>query len=86
MQDPDSDEEKKAKKEKRDVILVDQNYKYTTFIDEYGKMGLIDREGKECIVNGEAVRFTFIGPFVAGRARVCIGGELDLVTSNSELP
>ena len=64
----------------------DQNYKYTTFIDEYGKMGLIDREGKECVVNGEAVRFTYIGPFVAGRARVCIGGQLDLVTSNSELP
>ena len=28
MRDPDTDEEKKAKKEKRDVILVDQNYKY----------------------------------------------------------
>lgn len=28
MRDPDTKEEKKAKKEKRDVILVDQNYKY----------------------------------------------------------
>ena len=28
MRDIDSEEEKKAKKEKRDVILVDQNYKY----------------------------------------------------------
>jgi Tol biopolymer transport system component len=29
MQDPDTEEEKKAKQEKRDVILVDQNYKYS---------------------------------------------------------
>ncbi|MFQ5705535.1 MAG: prolyl oligopeptidase family serine peptidase [Gemmatimonadales bacterium] len=29
MQDPDSPEEKKAKKEKRDVILVDKNFKYS---------------------------------------------------------
>ncbi len=29
MRDPDTEEEKKAKEEKRDVILVDQNYKYS---------------------------------------------------------
>ena len=29
MRDPDTEEEKEAEKEKRDVILVDQNYKYS---------------------------------------------------------
>jgi hypothetical protein len=64
----------------------DQYYRYTAFIDKDGKMGLIDREGKECLVDGEAVRFTYIGPFVAGRARVCVGGQLDLVSGNQDLP
>ena len=54
----------------------DKHYKYTAFIDRNGLMGLIDRDGKECIINGEALRYPFIGPFVAGRARVC--GEAQL--------
>jgi hypothetical protein len=62
----------------------DQDYNYTTFIDENGEMGLINREGQECMTNGQPVRYTFIGPFIAGRARVCKGGKLVLVSSDEK--
>ena len=52
--------------------------KYTAFIDaKSGKMGLIDRQGNQKLdANGQAIRYTFIGPFSGGLARVCKGGSL----------
>lgn len=55
-----------------------QAHPYTTFLTEDGQMGLLGRNGQECTVDGQAVRYTYIGPFVAGRARVCRGGQLIL--------
>lgn len=52
---------------------------YTPYITEDNQMGLIDRRGRECLLDGKPVRYTYIGPFVAGRARVCIGGQLSLI-------
>lgn len=54
----------------------DSLYQHTAFIDKDGQMGLIDRNGKTLQHNGQPLRFTYIGPFVHGRARVCIGGRL----------
>lgn len=48
----------------------------SAFIDPTGKMGLVHQNGQEILQNGKALRYTFIGPFVAGRARVCMGGQL----------
>jgi hypothetical protein len=51
----------------------DSIYPLTTFIDSAGMMGLINRKGDQLTVNGQAPRYTYIGPFMAGRARVCMG-------------
>lgn len=54
-----------------------ENYRYTAFIDERGQMGLIDRHGQQLLhTDGKPVRYTYIGPFQLGRARVCMGGNL----------
>lgn len=63
----------------------DKHYKYTTFIAEDGQMGLIDRDGNECTVDGKSLRYAFIGPFVAGRARVCRNAQLALVGPDRDL-
>jgi len=52
-----------------------EGYRYTAFLDIDGKMGLIDRQGKQLAVNGKPLRYLYIGPFMAGRARVCIGDQ-----------
>lgn len=66
----------------RDTILgirdFDYNYTYTAFIDQHGKMGLINTFGEQLAKGGRPLRFTYIGPFRAGLARVCIGGALFL--------
>lgn len=55
--------------------------RYTTFIDTSGKMGLIDRNGKQAMnPGGLPIRFTYIGPFRLGRARVCVGGQIRVDT------
>ncbi|MCB0593200.1 MAG: WG repeat-containing protein [Phaeodactylibacter sp.] len=56
----------------------DYNYGYSAFIDASGKMGLANAFGEQLARRGQPVRFTYIGPFRAGRARACIGGELVL--------
>lgn len=56
----------------------DSTQTHTTFIDATGQMGLIDRRGQELLFQNKPLRFTYIGPFVAGRARVCMGGKLML--------
>ena len=49
------------------------------FLDENGRFGLIDREGKVATLSsGEPIRFTWIGEFYNGRARFCQGGHLVL--------
>ncbi len=52
----------------------DENYPYTAFLTPAGEMGLIDRSGQQLIRNGAPLRFTYIGTFECGRARVCIDG------------
>ena len=54
----------------------DKSNDYTTFLDETGKMGLINRAGNQLIRNGKPLRYLYIGAFHAGRARVCIGDQL----------
>jgi hypothetical protein len=56
----------------------DSLYQFTAFIDKNGQMGLIDRSGQEVLDNEQPLRYTYIGPFVAGRARVALGGKLTL--------
>lgn len=53
-----------------------KSYPYTAFLDNAGKMGLIKRDGEQLKVNGKPLRFLYIGPFQAGRARVGIGDQL----------
>lgn len=57
----------------------DRQYIHTPFILSDGKMGLISREGQVLKKNGKLIRYTYIGPFRAGRARACIGGDLLLI-------
>ncbi len=50
---------------------------YTVFIDTLGLMGLINRQGQQCLDSlGQPLRFTYIGPFNCGLANVCVGGRL----------
>ncbi len=49
---------------------------YTAFLDETGKMGLINQAGKQLMRNGTPIRYLYIGTFHAGRARVCVGEQL----------
>lgn len=57
----------------------DRQYIHTPFIMSDGKMGLIDREGRVLKKDGAPLRYTYIGPFRAGRARACLGGDLLLL-------
>ncbi len=61
-----------------------KGYHYTTFIDEYGKMGLVNMQGQQLKVNNKPLRYLYIGPFEGGRARVCIGDRL-VVDKKGEL-
>ncbi len=54
----------------------DKTNPYTAFLDETGKMGLINQEGNQLLRNGKPLRYQYIGAFHAGRARVCIGDQL----------
>lgn len=59
--------------------MFDSLYTYTAFMDHRGMMGLIDRSGKALRKpDGSPLRYTYIGPYVAGRARVAMGGQLSL--------
>lgn len=57
----------------------DRPYMHTAFIRSDGRMGLINREGQVMKKDGQAVTYTYIGPFREGRARACIGGDLRLI-------
>ena len=47
------------------------------FIDLDGYFGLIDTSGQERLnEDGEPLRFSYIGEFIEGKARVCLGGKL----------
>jgi len=47
------------------------------FLDTLGRMGLIDREGRQVTrSDGSPLRFTYIGDFIQGKARVCLNGVL----------
>ncbi|MCB9298158.1 MAG: WG repeat-containing protein [Lewinellaceae bacterium] len=49
----------------------------TAFLSPSGQMGLIGKDGKEVTKrDGSPLRYTYIGPFIAGYARVCKGGKL----------
>lgn len=57
----------------------DNQHQHTAFIRTDGTMGLINRAGQPMQREGKEVSFTYIGPFRAGRARVCIGGTLKAI-------
>lgn len=64
----------------------DERYPYTAFLGPDGKMGLIDRRGRQLKRNGKPLRFTYIGPFEAGRARVCLNAAWTFVQPQSDPP
>lgn len=49
------------------------------FIDRNGQFGLIDKNGKQ-VKNEleEPLRFSYIGKFINGKARACLGGRLEV--------
>ncbi|MBK7939598.1 MAG: WG repeat-containing protein [Lewinellaceae bacterium] len=59
------------------ILPFAKGVEYTAFMDTTGRMGLIDRHGRQMMKNGRPLRYTYIGPFSAGRARVCSGGALE---------
>ncbi len=63
----------------------DKRYTTTTFIAPSGKMGLIDKYGKELLQNGKPIRYTYIGPFFDGKAVACKGGKLVLNKTKNNL-
>lgn len=57
--------------------LMGEDCPATAFLSPSGQMGLIGRDGKEVTKrDGSPLRYTYIGPFIAGYARVCKGGKL----------
>jgi len=54
----------------------DEAASVSTFIAPDGKMGILNKEGQELTKNGQPIRYTYIGPFIAGRARACSGGTI----------
>jgi hypothetical protein len=63
---------------------MQKRQKYTAFIDAEGLMGLLDKSGQQKIgKDGRPLRYTYIGPFQGGYARVCKGGVL-LSKDNTE--
>lgn len=55
------------------------------FLDTLGRMGLVNREGKPVTrPDGAPLRFTYIGDFSQGMARVCTGGTLRVPAQNEE--
>ncbi|HND88820.1 MAG TPA: WG repeat-containing protein, partial [Saprospiraceae bacterium] len=64
-----------------------EGYPYAPFIDTLGRMGLIDAAGQVLTrPDGSPLRFTYIGDFVHGLARVCVGGVLRQIKMDEELP
>ncbi len=64
----------------------DSAYVYTAFLAPDGQMGLIDRYGKQCVRNGQPLRFSYIGPFEAGRARVCVDAQWHFTGQQEQPP
>lgn len=59
------------------VSDFDQRHPYAAYINLEGKMGLMDARGNKVMgKDGKPLIFSYIGPFYAGFAPVCIGGEL----------
>lgn len=54
-----------------------RGYPCAVFIDTLGRMGLVDQQGMvRTRPDGTPLRFTYIGDFSQGKARVCVGGVL----------
>lgn len=65
----------------------DQNLPTVVVIDTAGYMGLVRRTGEEVLhTDGRPLRYTYIGEFINGRARVCAGGVLRLPEPDEEYP
>lgn len=58
---------------------------YAAFLDLKGKMGLIDRNGKQLTQpDGSPLRFDFIDDFQHGKTRICTGGRLAVAENPQE--
>ncbi|MFK8104936.1 MAG: WG repeat-containing protein [Saprospiraceae bacterium] len=56
-----------------------------SFIDENGRFGLIDKSAKELVdEQGEPLRFSYIGAFRLGKARVAIEGTIGKVKEQAD--
>jgi len=63
------------------------NCPYAVFIDTLGRMGLLDRDGVvRTRPDGSPLRFTYIGDFSQGKARVCVGGVLRPLERDEDWP
>lgn len=64
-----------------------KGYPCAAFIDTLGRMGLVDRQGMvRTQPDGSPLRFTYIGDFSQGKARVCTGGVLRQVAPEEDYP
>lgn len=59
---------------------------YAAMIDTEGKFGLINRNGEQAKdKSGQPLRFTYIGEFEDGKAKVCVNGKLKNMEDPSNL-
>lgn len=64
----------------------DEAYSYTPFMRADGSMGLIDRQGRQCEVEGRPLNMAYIGPFEGGRARACVDAVWEFVPEGVSPP
>jgi len=64
-----------------------RGYPCAVFIDTLGRMGLVDQLGMvRTQPDGSPLRFTYIGDFSQGKARVCVGGVLRRLEADEDYP
>ncbi len=62
----------------------DQGFPLAAFIDENGRMGLMDSQGRELKKDGQPFRAVWIGEFHEGKARFCQRGRLAVADEPGE--
>lgn len=64
----------------------DRAYPFTAFLSTDGQMGLIGRDGQVLHQDEQPLRYTYIGPFEAGRARVCTDAQWHYTPAQTDPP
>ena len=64
----------------------EQGLPMAVYLNENGKFGLMDRQGNRATApNGDPLLYTWIGEFIDGKARFCLGGKL-VLAETGKLP